>query len=100
MIPFKEVELLNSTLRIVPLLGRKVEAPLPAVNEDGEGCPLMETVLEELSIAVVAGVWRFHFDKDSRSACRSEKRIIDSTLINSVLSPNRQRVVNVPAELV
>lgn len=80
---------MNSTLGIVSLFGGEVEAPLPSVYEDGEGRALMEGVLEELSIPVIAGVWRFHLDEDSRRARRREKRMVNSSLVNGVLPPNR-----------
>ncbi len=60
----------------------------------------MESILEELSVAIFARVWRFHFDKHGRGALRSEKCIINSTFINGVLSPNSRRIKNVPTKIV
>jgi hypothetical protein len=96
---FEKVELVNASVLVTALFGRKVEAPGAAVGESDEGNSDMESVLQGLADSVFSFAGLFNFDEDRRFAGWMAQGEVDTAFAGLVFGPDGAGFPSVPAKL-
>jgi hypothetical protein len=99
-VALKEINLVDTSLLVVPLFTRQVEAPFLTIGQNGHRHTTVESVLKELTIPTFGLPDPLHFEKNLRSIAPVAEGEVNASTFERVFRRNTARIENRPPEFV